>query len=49
MKRVGYHRTDWKLFEGMRHEILNETDRLKVWNHILQSLQADSVIRGSMA
>lgn len=49
IKRVGYRRTDWKLFEGMRHEILNETDRLKVWNHILQSLQADSVIRGSMA
>jgi alpha-beta hydrolase superfamily lysophospholipase len=26
---------DVKLYPGMRHEILNETDRLTVWNDIL--------------
>ena len=49
MKQVGYRCTDWKLFDGMRHEILNETDRLTVWNHVLQTLQADTAIRGTMA
>ena len=35
MRRVGYESVDVKLYPGMRHEILNETDRLTVWNDIL--------------
>ena len=35
MRRVGYESVDVKLYPRMRHEILNETDRLTVWNDIL--------------
>nr|CRY93796.1 hypothetical protein [uncultured prokaryote] len=42
MRRVGYRRTDSHLFGGMRHEILNEPQRLQVWRHILASLKEDS-------
>lgn len=38
MKRVGYTNTDLRLYPGMRHEILNETSRLQVWNDILARL-----------
>jgi len=38
MKSVGYTRTDLKLYPGMRHEILNETDKQTVWNDVLHSL-----------
>lgn len=38
MKKRGYRNVDLKLYPGMRHEILNETDKLKVWNDILQQL-----------
>ena len=38
MKAVGYGHTDGKLYPGMRHEILNETDRQTVWNDILSML-----------
>lgn len=38
MKGLGYSDTAGKLYPGMRHEILNETDRLTVWNDILSML-----------
>lgn len=38
MRRVGYRNTDLHLYHGMRHEILNETDRLQVWDDILSRL-----------
>jgi len=36
MKKVGYTGTDLKVYGEMRHEILNETERLQVWNDILR-------------
>lgn len=35
MKKAGYADVTLKLYPGMRHHILLETDRLKVWNDIL--------------
>lgn len=35
MRRVGYKDTKGKLYPGMRHEILNESDRSKVYADIL--------------
>ena len=39
MKSAGYKSVSSCIFPKMRHEILNETDKLIVWNHILQLLQ----------
>ena len=39
MRRVGYRHVDVKLYPGMRHEILNETDRQTVWNDVLEALE----------
>ena len=38
MRRVGYRHVDLKLYPGMRHEILNETDRQQVWDDVLAQL-----------
>lgn len=38
MKSVGYSNVSGKLYPGMRHEILNETDRQTVWDDILSML-----------
>lgn len=38
MKAIGYTDVSGKLYPGMRHEILNETDRMTVWNDILSML-----------
>ena len=38
MRKIGYRHVDVRLYPGMRHEILNETDRLTVWNDILKAL-----------
>lgn len=38
MRQAGYKHVDLKLYPGMRHEILNETDRQQVWNDILARL-----------
>lgn len=35
MKEIGYGNTDLTLYPGMRHEILNEKDKQKVWNDVL--------------
>ena len=34
----GYKNVSGKLYPGMRHEVLNETDKLTVWNDILEML-----------
>lgn len=36
---AGYSNVGSKLYPGMRHEILNETDMLTVWNDVLKALQ----------
>lgn len=38
MKNIGYAGASGKLYPGMRHEILNETDRMTVWSDILSML-----------
>ena len=38
MKSAGYQKVSSCVFPQMRHEILNETDKLIVWNYILQIL-----------
>ena len=38
MRKVGYANVDLKLYEGMRHEILNETRKQEVWDNILLQL-----------
>lgn len=40
IRSVGYAKVTSKLYEGMRHEILNETDRMKVWNDVLETLDS---------
>lgn len=39
MKKVGYRNVDLKLYSGMRHEILNETGRMQVWNDVLKAIE----------
>ncbi|MCQ2182637.1 MAG: lysophospholipase [Bacteroidales bacterium] len=41
MKRVGYAGTDLKTYPGMRHEILNETEKDVVFRDILNVLDAN--------
>lgn len=38
MRSAGYRSVDCKLYPGMRHEILNETDHIAVWNDILNQI-----------
>lgn len=54
MKRIGYTNTDLHLYPGMRHEILNETSRLQVWNDVLAGLAQvthfkELALRGSLS
>lgn len=39
IRQRGYNDVEGRLYEGMRHEILNETDRLTVWNDILRMVK----------
>lgn len=39
MKRAGYRNVRAKLYPGMRHEILNETDKMSVYEDILKYIQ----------
>jgi len=39
MIKVGYANSDLKMYSGMRHEILNETDKQTVWNDVLNLLE----------
>jgi len=38
MRTIGYMHFSVHLFPEMRHEILNETNKLKVWNYILEHM-----------
>lgn len=40
IRSVGYGKVTSRLYEGMRHEILNETDRMTVWNDVLDTLDS---------
>ncbi len=39
MKAVGYTKTKYKIFDGMRHEIHNETNREVVWEYMLEKME----------
>ena len=39
MKKVGYINVTSKLYPNMRHEILNETEKQRVWDDILLKLE----------
>lgn len=39
MKKAGYNKVSAKLYHGMRHEILNETDREKVYKDLVEYLK----------
>lgn len=39
MKNQGYANVDSKLYPGMRHEILNETDRMTVWQDVVSFIE----------
>lgn len=43
MKRLGYRDCERKLYPGMRHEILNETDKENVWNDLLTWLNGKNL------
>ena len=45
MKSAGYKRVSYHIFPKMRHEILNETDKITVWSHILGLLCERETIR----
>ena len=38
LRKAGYENVSVKIYPGMRHEILNETDKLSVWNDVLHTL-----------
>lgn len=38
LENVGYRNITHKLYIGMRHEVLNETDKIQVWNDIADHL-----------
>ena len=44
MRRVGYSDVSGRLYPGMRHEILNETDRQKVWDDVVAT--TDIIVEG---
>lgn len=38
MRKVGYKNVDVKTYPGMRHEILNEVEKMRVWEDVLKML-----------
>ncbi len=42
MRSAGYANVDYRLFPGMRHEVLNEIGKEKVWSEIIRFLESDS-------
>lgn len=36
LRKAGYASIESRIFKGMRHEVLNETDKQKVWDHVLE-------------
>lgn len=43
LKKVGYKNVTYKIFEGMRHEVFNETNHEKVWEYMLKKLEAELI------
>lgn len=39
LKNLGYTKVTWKLYDGMRHEILNENGKEQVFEDIAACLQ----------
>ena len=39
MKQVGYQNVTYKLYEGLRHEILNEKCKETVYQDVLEKLE----------
>lgn len=39
LKKVGYHSISTRLYPGMRHETLNETDRVRVYDEVVSWLK----------
>ena len=39
MKSHGYTKVTSKAYEGLRHEILNETGKQAIWDDVLQHLE----------
>ena len=42
MRNAGYANVDYRLFPGMRHEVLNEIGKEEVWSEIICFLESDS-------
>lgn len=42
MGKAGYRKVTSHLYEGMRHEILNETEKDKVWNDVLRFIEENN-------
>ena len=42
MVKAGYRKVTTHLYEGMRHEILNETEKDKVWNDVLRFIEENN-------
>lgn len=40
LRQVGYQNVSSRLFPGMRHEILNETEKSLVYQDVLETLDA---------
>ena len=40
MENVGYRKVSSKLYDGLRHEILNETEKQKVFDDILLLIES---------
>ena len=47
LRRIGYMHVQSKVFEGMRHEVLMELDKHKVFTLILTFLESSDKGRGS--
>lgn len=41
LQRIGYHNFEQIVFPGMKHEVLNETNRLEVFNSVLYFFEQD--------
>ena len=42
MRNVGYGNINYRLFPAMRHEVLNEIGKVKVWDEIVRFLESDT-------
>ena len=42
MKNIGYTDVRCRLYKGMRHDILHEKEKLRVYNDILRFIESDN-------